>query len=542
MKILLRIIFAIQILFVSSTPATSAPQGMTYRNPIIHADYSDPDVVASPNGKTFYLTASSFQCTPGLPILKSTDLVNWELVNYAIKAVPPAEVYTGISQHGNGVWAPSIRYHNGEYYIYWGDPDFGIFMVKSSDPEGEWSEPVLVKGGKGLIDTTPLWDDDGKAYLVNGWANSRIGFNNILTISEMNPDGTSLISEPTIVFDGNDGVNFTVEGPKLYKKDGFYYIFAPAGGVAQGWQLAMRSKNIMGPYEVRKVMEQGNSDINGPHQGGWVTDANGEDWFLHFQDKDMYGRVLHLNPMTWKDGWPVIGMDEDGDGIGEPVRTYPAPKLVNNVNSPFITPENITKHFQWHSNYDVSYGFPSANSLMRLYGHKILNDTINLWDVPNLWLMKFPEEEFTFTSDITVSSKTISEGASSGVVIMGRNYCRLGLTSYKEGFILQYVTNEHADSQGLENIKDITLLKPSRNYSAGNLSNMEISLSIRVKVNKEGKCTFSYSLDGKKYTDLPYVFQASEGRWIGAKIGFYSITPSTVNNKGWIDINKISID
>jgi beta-xylosidase len=110
------------------------------------------------------------------------------------------------------------------------------------------------------------------------------------------------------------GIDPTLEGPKFYKRNNYYYIFAPAGGVSTGWQLVLRSKNIYGPYERKVVMDQGKSAINGPHQGAWVNTAGGEDWFLHFQDKDAYGRVVHLQPMTWKNDWPVIGTDKEGDG------------------------------------------------------------------------------------------------------------------------------------------------------------------------------------------------------------------------------------
>lgn len=127
--------------------------GQYYTNPILHADYSDPDVCAV--GDDFYMRASCFGCSPGLPILHSKDLVNWKLVNYALKTIEPKEFYDKL-QHGKGVWALSIRYHKGEYYIYWGDPDFGIFMVKTKDPLGKWEAPVLVKAGKGMIDPAPL--------------------------------------------------------------------------------------------------------------------------------------------------------------------------------------------------------------------------------------------------------------------------------------------------------------------------------------------------------------------------------------------------
>ena len=295
----------------------------TYVNPVINADYSDPDACAVDGN--FYMTASSFNCTPGLPILHSTDLVNWRIINYAIKDVEPADYYAS-PRHGKGVWAPSIRHHNGEFYIYWGDPDFGIFMVKTKDIYGEWEKPVLVKAGKGMIDPCPLWDEDGKVYLAHAWAGSRAGFNSIITVCEMNSEGTAIVSAPVMVFDGNDGTNHTIEGAKFYKRNGYYYIFAPAGGVATGWQLVLRSKSVYGPYEPRIVMAHGKTDINGPHQGAWVDTPSGESWFLHFQDKGAYGRVLHLNPMEWKSDWPVIGIDNDGDGCGDPVTAYRKPR------------------------------------------------------------------------------------------------------------------------------------------------------------------------------------------------------------------------
>ena len=110
----------------------------TYRNPIIHADYSDPDVVRV--GTDFYMTASSFNAVPGLPILHSNDLVNWRLVNHVFRDQKPREVFK-MPQHGGGVWAPAIRFHAGEFYIFYGDPDFGIYMTKTRDPRGEWTKP-----------------------------------------------------------------------------------------------------------------------------------------------------------------------------------------------------------------------------------------------------------------------------------------------------------------------------------------------------------------------------------------------------------------
>lgn len=510
-----------------------------YTNPVIHADYSDPDVVAAPDGNSYYMTASSFQCVPGLPILKSTNLVDWRVVNHAIDTVPPASFYgAGIPRHGKGVWAPCLRFHDGEYYIYWGDPDFGIFMVKTADPEGEWSSPVLVREGKGLIDPTPFWDEDGKAYLANGWAASRAGFNSVITISEMTPDGTRLIGAPRVVYDGNDGVNHTVEGPKMYKRGDYYYLFAPAGGVENGWQLVMRSKNVYGPYESKIVMAQGSSDINGPHQGALVTDAGGNDWFLHFQDKGAYGRIIHLNPVAWKEGWPVIGTDRNGDGCGEPVRKYPMP-----VSTGEKTPmQDIAKLFQWNSNYSDFFGFETPESLMRIYSHRLSSPQANLWEVPNLWLMKLPAEEFEFTGKVRISAKGDSDGVSSGVTVMGLDYCRLGLTEKGDKFVLEFATCNDAEGGTPEKVDEIAVLTPDRIYAAGLIPNMEIEIWLRVKVKKGAKCNFSYSLDGKKYIPVGDEFTARQGKWIGAKIGFYSVMPPEISSRGWIDINDVSVE
>ena len=231
-----------------------------YKNPVLYADYSDPDVVRT--GDDYWMTSSSFNCVPGLQILHSTDLVNWEIVNTVFAAQPPYDHFDK-PRHGEGVWAPSIRFHDGWYYIYWGNPYVGIYMTKAQDPRGEWSEPLLVKEVEGIIDTCPLWDDDGRAYLVHGWAGSCAGLKSVLSVSEMTPDGERLIGEDVMIFDGH-GDHPTVEGPKFYKRNGWYYVFAPAGGVKPGWQIVLRSRSPWGPYECRKVLHQGNTKTPGP--------------------------------------------------------------------------------------------------------------------------------------------------------------------------------------------------------------------------------------------------------------------------------------
>lgn len=513
-----------------------------YRNPVLHADYSDPDVCAV--GEDYFLTASSFNCTPGLPILHSKDLVNWKIVNYALKKVEPVEYYNE-ARHGKGVWAPSIRFHEGVFYIYWGDPDFGIFMVKTRDPYGEWDKPVLVKAGKGMIDPCPLWDDDGRVYLAHAWAGSRAKFNSVLTVCEMNKEGTAVISDPVLVFDGNDGVNHTIEGAKFYKRNGFYYLFAPAGGVVSGWQLVMRSKDVYGPYEARIVMAQGKTDINGPHQGGWVDTPAGESWFLHFQDKGAYGRVLHLNPLKWINDWPVIGVDKDGDGCGDPVSRYRKPKTGKTypIETPVESDEFDTRklglQWEWHANYQDVFGFTTNMGYVRIYGHELSPHFKNFWEVPNLLMQKFPAEEFTATAKLKVSAK--DDGQLSGLIIMGWDYSWIGVEKQGEKFLLKQAVCKDAEQGNLEQVSTLAVLEPSRKFEAGLFPNYEREIYIRVHVDKGAYCRFSYSLDGKKFTEAGTLFKARQGKWIGAKVGMFSVTPHG-KERGWLDVDWFRVE
>jgi len=498
----------------------------TYTNPIINSDYSDPDVIRV--GNKYYMTASSFNCIPGLPILESNDLVNWKLISYAIPKLFPEEVYDK-PQHGKGIWAPCLRYHNGEFYIYYPDPDYGIFRIKAKTIDGNWSDPILVKSGKGLIDPTPLWDDDGKVYLVYAFAGSRAGIKSMLVVCTMNSDGTIANNDEVLLIDGHQEEP-TIEGPKIYKKNGFYYIFAPAGGVATGWQTVLRAVNIFGPYEKKKVLIQGQTKVNGPHQGAWVQTQTGEDWFIHFQDKGVYGRVVHLEPLTWKNNWPIIGIDSNKDEIGEPVYEFKKPnigKLLNNNLLQCSDEFNEVKlglQWQWHANPKLNWGFPTS------LGYYILNcipkpkEYTNLWDAPNLLLQKFPSDEFTATTKLTFTPHFDNEEA--GLVIMGLDYCFLRLKQINGKLFLSQIICKDADTKQLE--KEIETLEINNNL-----------IFLKVIVLENGNCTFYYSEDGTNFINIGISFKAKEGKWIGAKLGFVALRDGFTNDAGNIKMDWI---
>lgn len=513
-----------------------------YRNPILYTDYSDPDAIRV--GDDYYMTASSFCNTPGLPILHSKDLVNWKVVNYAIKNIP-YERYAKPC-HGCGVWAPAIRYHEGIYYIFFPMPDEGIFVTKTTDPFGEWSEPYAIFEGKGWIDPCPFWDEDGKAYMVSGFAKSRIGFKSILNIAPMEPDCSRLISEGQHVFDGNVNNQETIEGPKLYKRNGYYYIFAPAGGVKTGWQVVLRSKEIYGPYEYRNVMVQGNTDINGPHQGAWVDTQTGEDWFLHFQDVYAAGRIVHLQPMVWENDWPIIGK-KISDVAGEPVMTYKKPDIGqtaldkafsyrqdNNLESVYAPDfsddfknDKLGMQWQWNANHDDSFAECTPNGL-RLYA-KSFDEDMSISDLPNLLLQKWAVPEFEAKTTMDISN--LSEGDMAGIVSMGMAYAALAVrinNGRRELITIngeQTFRNEVASSQDefsyIKDIKeDIITMKYQVNYvgpDADNVPEWHILLSF---------------MDGDEFKPV-VEFRAVAGRWVGVKEGMFCMNYFNNNSNGY---------
>ena len=510
----------------------------TYTNPVINADYSDPDVCVGASGEDYYLTASSFNCIPGLPILHSRDLVNWDIISYALNELEPKEVFDKPA-HGMGVWAPSIRYHNGEYYIYWGDPDYGVFMVKTKDPTGPWEKPVCVITGQGMIDTTPLWDDDGRCYLVNGWANSRAKFASVLTVRELSADGTRPISNPVIVFDGNGNENRTCEGPKFYKRDGWYWIMCPAGGVPTGFQLAMRSKSPYGPYEHKIVLAQGSTNINGPHQGGWVHTKYGEDWFLHFQDKEAYGRVVHLQPVNWSTGWPIMG--NNGEPVlrhKKPLTSNPLPRTTNPVESDEFSEPRLGLQWQWHANYQQHFGMPTAFGTMRIYTYKLSKDWKNYWEVPNLLLQKTPADRFTVTTKLRLTAK--AEGQTGGLIMMGLDYSALVVKRVGDTFQLLQITCHQADKGTPQEEKLIATLEPTAKDNIDYKPAIHEDIYLRLTVN-DSKIHFAYSMNGKKFTTCGDEFRMKEGKWIGAKFGFVAVETDPKDDRGWVEADWIRI-
>ena len=505
-------------------PVWQSDQGDgTYRNPVLHADYSDPDAIRV--GDDYWMISSSFSHVPGLPVLHSKDLVNWTLVAHALPRLVPEDNFR-TPQHGKGVWAPSLRHHAGKFWIYYPDPDFGIYLVTATDPRGLWSAPVLVKGGKGLIDPCPFWDDDGRIYLIHGWAHSRSNVKNSLTLLELDTEGTKVIDNFGYLINGDKLPGYTtLEGPKLYKRHGWYYIFAPAGGVKHGWQSVFRARDIRGPYEDRIVLDQGKSPVNGPHQGALVDTPSGEDWFLHFQDKEAYGRIVHLQPVRWENDWPLMGIGVATGAVkGEPVLAHRKPGLPPQpVGAPatsdgFDAPV-LGLQWQWQANPgDSWYSLTARPGHLRLFAQPAPQPG-NLYDAPFLLLQKFPALEFVATTTIDFAGK--ADGDAAGLIVFGYDYAWLGWRQKGPGAELVLATRREAVKGEAQ---EMAIIATGRDRPR----------LLRVTVSDGARCQFSYSVDGERFIDIGVVFAATPGRWVGAKVGlFASGAPGATADFDW---------
>ncbi len=506
----------------------------TYKNPVLFADYSDPDAIRV--GEDFYLVASSFCNTPGLPVLHSKDLVNWRIINHAVKSLDFD--YYAMPAHGKGIWEPSIRYHANKFWIFYPTPDEGIFMTTATDPAGEWSQPVHMKKARGWIDPCPFWDDDGKAYLVYAFAGSRTGFGSVLSLSEMKPDGTALLDDGVYVFDGNEKQHPTIEGPKLYKRNGYYYIFAPAGGVPRGWQTVLRSKSIYGPYEDRIVLHQGSTPVNGPHQGAYIELESGEGWFLHFQEKGAFGRILHLQPVKWVDDWPVMGINPDGDGRGEPVEKWEKPRVGRTY--PITEPDTgdafrggeLGLQWQWNANSKASwFSLTAREEGIRLFpASTTVNKEPCLCVYPALLLQKFPAPGFTAFTKLNLHPEKAGDCA--GLVILGGEYAALLLEKTEGGIALKQLKGSNLARQNKASVEGIVAEAPVEDGP----------IYLKVTVDEEAVCRFGFSRDGRKYDAFGESLKATAGFWVGAKMGIFYKGSEGEGGGGYADFQWFRVE
>ncbi|MDR0865268.1 MAG: glycoside hydrolase 43 family protein, partial [Candidatus Symbiothrix sp.] len=525
----MRIIVVFSLLLVTcslySQPWVADQGDGTYKNPILFADYSDPDVIRV--GADYWLVASSFNAMPGIPLLHSKDLVNWRIVNHIYDALPLEKYQKPV--YGEGSWAPAIRYHEGMFYVYFCTPYDGLFVARATDPLGKWNIRQILQVEK-WEDPCPFWDEDGQAYLVHS-----IHRGGPAVLHKMSPDGLQLLDNGRVVYHDTKA-NPVLEGLKMDKRKGWYYIFAPAGGVETGWQTVLRSKNIYGPYEARKVLDAGNG-INGPHQGGLVDTQTGEWWFIHFQSRGAYGRILHLQPAVWtKDDWIVIGEDPDRDGCGIPVLTHPKPNVGKTypIQIPQTTDEfdtgKLGLQWQWNAIENPAwYSLSAKPGFMRLFAETCPTEKGNLYFAGNLLLQKLSAPAFTATTRIEAHFTDVGERA--GAIVMGNAYTYIALIKGEEGNRIAVVTGRN----------DRMPVAPEE--VATSLVNTD-TVWLKIHIYDDLQCSFSYSTNGANFIPLGDRYPVTPGTWIGGRVGIFSSSPNIVPGKGYADFDyfRFNID
>lgn len=468
-----------------------------YRNPVLNADYSDPDIVRV--GDDFYMVCSEFHYM-GMPVLHSKDLINWTIIGQVYNSLKHDPIYDNMDAYAKGSWAPAIRYHDRKFYVYFCTPTEGLYMSTASNPAGPWSPLHEVVRVAGWEDPCPFWDDDGNAYL----GHSTVGAGPIV-IHRMSPDGTRLLDDGAIVYVGK-----IAEGTKIYKRNRYYYLIIPEGGVKTGWQTVLRSRSIYGPYERKVVLQTGKTNINGPHQGALVELESGESWFMHFQDAGILGRVCHLQPVTWVDDWPLMGCD------GEPVSIFKKPDVggtyerrLPQTSDEFDGP-NLGHQWQWNHN-------PANDcwSLAKRPGYLSLEalHAGNIFKAKNTLTQKLMGENGVITTELNIEN--MKPGQTAGLAFLAGNEENwIGIVKEGEYSFIKAVTG-------------------GTRYHGPGIKACNVWLRTVIDLNSTTE--FYFSLDNENYMQLGGPCKLSAGYWKGARIGLFSY--NTVNDGGRADFN-----
>ena len=474
-----------------------------YLNPVLLADYSDPDAIRV--GDRYYMVASDFHFM-GMQVLESTDLVNWRLISqiYSRFDLPG---WDENAHYAGGSWAPSIRWHDGRFYVYFCTPDEGLFMSSAADPAGPWDPLHCVKEVFHWEDPCPFWDEDGQAYLGHSvWGAGPI------ILHKMSADGRELLDDGVTVYQGP-----VAEGTKIHKWNGYYYLSIPEGGVGGGWQTVLRAKDLYGPYERRIVLETGSTKINGPHQGAILDTPAGEWWFLHFQERDPLGRVVHLQPMHWEDDWPVMGEDYDGNGVGEPVARWKKPVTAHSTKRELPASSDDFKGgklgLQWQFNHnpvDTGWSVTRKEGRLAIDGLK----AASFREARNTLSQKIMGYEGTYTVQVDLSD--LADGQKAGLACMGRNNFCFGVYQTPGGRELFFEKDEELlDSMKLQKDKKLW-----------------IRLSFDANAGENG-FSFSYSRDGKNFEPFGDAFSAHNGFWKGARVALFSYNTESDGGTAW---------
>jgi len=502
-------------------PGTWGDQGDgTYRNPILNADY--PDVDVEQLGDTYYMISSKQHMSPGMVILQSKDMVNWRTIGHVWNTLSWDPKYNWDRMEGYrfGVWAGDLAYHDGRWYCYQVDTTNGLYMSSAEDVRGPWTEPHLMLAKTGWTDPAVYWDDQSRqAYLVCNFGRLPDGPpGNHLRLFKMSWDGRELLDEGKVIHAG-----LGAEAAKIYRVDGRWYVFFaqwfrpdprapedPAADRGDRKQMVLRSKtdSIYGPYDLKAVYERGSGVIRSCSQGALMQAPDGSWWYTHQLIQNIpapfQGRPQMLQPVEWIDGWPMIGKDVDGDGVGEPVLRHAKPIAGHPITAPPTDDEfdasRLGPQWEWnHNPRDSHWSLSERPGWLRLRASMPVGEG-GFWGACN-----------------TLSQRIMGTGKGEATAKLDLSGMRAG---QRAGFVrfggVYHLLGVHVDAKGTRR-----LFFDAKGRLTDGPPLDDDMLWIRT-TNAGNRARFAWSTDGREFFDFGPEFTVEFGKWTGDRLGFFS--------------------
>lgn len=488
----------------------------TFVNPILPADYSDIDCIRV--GDDFYAISSTFQYSPGMVILHSTDLVNWRIVSHAIDDVTqisPELNWDKMNRYGRGVWAGAIRHHAGRFWIYFGTPDEGFFVTSAPSITGPWDKLTHIMKEKGWDDCCPFWDDDGQGYFV--CTHFADGYK--IHLFKLTPDNKGLVPDSGKVIHQSKGS----EANKLYKFDGMYYHFfsevKPEGRVT----MMARSKTIDGPREVRQLNHVNSKVDREPNQGGFVQLPEGKWWFLTHQGSGAWeGRTMCLLPVEWREGWPIIGKPGP-DGIGNMVwrsdKPIPASAKIWPAMSDAFDGQQLA--LQWEWNYQPradKWSLAARPGFLRLSAVKPIKpgDLLKAGNTLTQRIFRSASGVATLKLDIA----GLAPGQRAGLCHLSQNYSMLAIEQRGDKRLISVQTRRGPQQEAALPEGNIVWLRTTWHY--------------------DGSSQYSWSADGAHFTDIGDKNALTWSHYRGDRLGIFSFNDEA--DAGHVDVDSFECE
>ena len=533
------VFFMVLPAFVAAAATWHADNGNgTFTNPLFYDEFSDPDLIRV--GDDFYLTGTTMHAMPGLPVLHSKDLVNWELLGYACDKLdlgPEFRLENGKEIYGQGFWAPSFRYHNGTFYIFSNANHHQTQLFTATNPAGPWRHTEL---NRSFHDLSVLFDDDGKVYVVWGYQD--------IHYAQLTDDLKDVVpGTERVLFAKNAGMG---EGSHFYKINGKYFITS-AWFAGRMRMACARADKPQGPYEVNRAISMDEDfglnegwrlrhDQKGPpfetvppnyrdggrmslHQGGLVQTQTGEWWGFSMMDYNSVGRLTCLSPVTWTNGWPYFGLPGN---LGRTPRTWVKPDT-GHTSKPFAPYQRDDDFFgpklanvwQWnHVPDDSKWSLTERKGFLRLHSMP----ATNFWFARNTLTQRAIGPESTPTAELDASG--MKPGDVAGLALLNFPYAWIGVRCETNGLTLEQF-----------------------NQLTGKTSSMPLAtnhLSLRAHCDfLTEKATFSYSTDGNEFTpfggEFTMIFQGKTFQ--GVRYSLFNFNDAGANG-GYADFDKFTVD